>query len=415
MGSPGSERLVKKTFRWLIPDSGTDRNNNFAAPLNIRKAGRSLIYEFEKQEKMKTITVAKNQRGLVYKNGQLTAVLKSGTHHLFWGKTAQLIAAQPAITAQHGLFADLQDGEFSGMLNRYEVDANQLLLRRLGKNIVECYPAGTYLFWKTEMAFSYELIDTSSTENITGFERAVLESSVMLERVHRVVVPEGNQLIVFVNGSYQHTLSANTYYFWKNANVFNFRLVDLRTVTIDVQGQELLTKDKTSIRVNFSGQYKITNVQRAIVENASYYAQMYAAIQLTIREVIGSQTLDQLLETKTELSVQLVEKANALLENIGLELITGGLKDIILPGDVKEILNKVLVAEKQAQANMIMRREETATTRNLLNTARLMEENDMLYKLKEMEFVERIAEKIDGIQIQGGANISDQLKTLFAK
>lgn len=364
---------------------------------------------------MKTITVAKNQRGLVYKNGQLTAVLKSGTHHLFWGKTAQLIAAQPAITAQHGLFADLQDGEFSGMLNRYEVDANQLLLRRLGKNIVECYPAGTYLFWKTEMAFSYELIDTSSTENITGFERAVLESSVMLERVHRVVVPEGNQLIVFVNGSYQHTLSANTYYFWKNANVFNFRLVDLRTVTIDVQGQELLTKDKTSIRVNFSGQYKITNVQRAIVENASYYAQMYAAIQLTIREVIGSQTLDQLLETKTELSVQLVEKANALLESIGLELITGGLKDIILPGDVKEILNKVLVAEKQAQANMIMRREETATTRNLLNTARLMEENDMLYKLKEMEFVERIAEKIDGIQIQGGANISDQLKTLFAK
>ena len=91
------------------------------------------------------------------------------------------------------------------------------------------------------------------------------------------------------------------------------------------------------------------------------------------------------------------------------------MKDIILPGDVKEILNKVLVAEKQAQANMIMRREETATTRNLLNTARLMEENEMLYKLKEMEFVERIADKIDGIQVQSGANVSDQLKTLFSK
>lgn len=364
---------------------------------------------------MKTITVAKSQRGLVYKNGQLTAVLKSGTHNLFWGKTAQLISAQAVITAQQVLFADLQDGEFSGMLNRYEVDVNQLLLRRLGKNIVESYTAGTYLFWKSELDFSYELIETSSTEYITGFDRAVLESSVMLERVHRVVVPEGNQLIVFVNGSYQDTLSANTYYFWKNAHVFNFRVVDLRTMNIDVQGQELLTKDKTSIRVNFSGQYKIAHIQRAIVENASYYAQMYAAIQLTIREIIGAQTLDQLLETKTELSVQLVENANVLLENIGLELISGGLKDIILPGDVKEILNKVLVAEKQAQANMIMRREETATTRNLLNTARLMEENDMLYKLKEMEFVERIAEKIDGIQVQAGANISDQLKTLFAK
>lgn len=364
---------------------------------------------------MKTITVTKNQRALVYKNGQLTEVLKAGTHNLFWGKTAQVISAQPAITAQTALFAELESGEFSNLLTRYEVASNQLLLRFLGKNIVETYGVGTYLFWKSEMAISYELIEISSTENITNFDRSVLESAIMIERVHRVVVPEGNQLVVFVNGAYRYMLPADTYYFWKNANVFSFKVVDLRTLNIEVQGQELLTKDKTSIRVNFSGQYKMVNVHRAMVENSNYYNQMYAAIQLAIREIIGSQTLDQLLETKTELSNQLVERANTLLENIGLELITGGLKDIILPGDVKEILNKVLVAEKQAQANMIMRREETATTRNLLNTARLMEENEMLYKLKEMEFVERIADKIDGIQVQSGANVSDQLKTLFSK
>jgi hypothetical protein len=364
---------------------------------------------------MKTITIAKNQRGLVYKNGQLTEVLKSGTHHLFWGKSAQLIAAQPAINGQSVLFTELDGNEFSDSLIRHEVNANQLLLRALGKNIIETYAAGTYLFWKTELNLSYELIETSSTKNITQFDRSVLESSALIERIHRVVVPEGNQLMVFVNGAYQYTLNADTYYFWKNANVFTFKVMDLRTLNIEVQGQELLTKDKTSIRVNFSGQYKVVDAFRAVVENSNYYAQMYAAIQLTIREIIGAQTLDQLLETKTELSNQLVEKANALLENMGLELITGGLKDIILPGDVKEILNKVLVAEKQAQANMIMRREETATTRNLLNTARLMEENEMLYKLKEMEFVERIAEKIDGIQVNSGGNISDQLKTLFTK
>ncbi len=364
---------------------------------------------------MKTITVTKNERALIYKNGLLVDVLKSGTHNLFWGKNATIVSEKPAINAHSAVFGDLENGEFSNFLTRYEVDANQLLLRYVGKNIVETYAAGTYLFWKSEQSFSYELIEMGSTKNITNFERAVLESTVMIERVHKVIVPEGNQLVVFVNGAYQYILQADTYYFWKNANVFTFRVVDLRTTTVDVQGQELLTKDKTSIRVNFSGQYKIVNIHRALVENASYYAQMYASIQLAIRETIGGQTLDQLLETKTELSNQLVEQANALLENIGLELISGGLKDIILPGDVKEILNKVLVAEKQAQANMIMRREETATTRNLLNTARLMEENEMLYKLKEMEFVERIAEKIDGINIQSGANISDQLKTLFTK
>lgn len=364
---------------------------------------------------MKTITVTKNERALIYKNGLLIDVMKYGTHQLFWNKSVVKVFEKTVVPATSHLFADLENGEFSNMLLRYEVDANQLLLRSLGKNIVETYTAGTYLFWKSEMAFSYELIETSSTKNITNFERSVLESAVMIERVHKVIVPEGNQLVVFVNGAYQYTLAADTYYFWKNANVFSFKVVDLRTLNIEVQGQELLTKDKTSIRVNFSGQYKIVNIHRAMVENSNYFNQMYASIQLAIREIIGSQTLDQLLETKTELSAQLVGRANDLLQNIGLELITGGLKDIILPGDVKEILNKVLVAEKQAQANMIMRREETATTRNLLNTARLMEENEMLYKLKEMEFVERIAEKIEGINIQSGANISDQLKTLFTK
>jgi hypothetical protein len=87
----------------------------------------------------------------------------------------------------------------------------------------------------------------------------------------------------------------------------------------------------------------------------------------------------------------------------------------VLPGDVKEIMNQVLVAEKRAQANVIMRREETASTRSLLNTAKLMEENAMLFKLKEMEYVEKIAEKIQTIQLSGGGQLVDQLKQLFVR
>jgi len=86
-----------------------------------------------------------------------------------------------------------------------------------------------------------------------------------------------------------------------------------------------------------------------------------------------------------------------------------------LPGDVKEIMNQVLIAEKRAQANIITRREETASTRSLLNTAKLMEENTMLYKLKEMEYVEKIAEKINNISLSGSGQIVDQLKQIFVK
>jgi hypothetical protein len=76
-------------------------------------------------------------------------------------------------------------------------------------------------------------------------------------------------------------------------------------------------------------------------------------------------------------------------------------------------MNQVLVAQKKAEANVIMRREETASTRSLLNTAKLIEENSMLFKLKEMEYVEKIADKINTISLSGGNQIIDQLKDIF--
>jgi hypothetical protein len=77
-------------------------------------------------------------------------------------------------------------------------------------------------------------------------------------------------------------------------------------------------------------------------------------------------------------------------------------------------MNQVLIAEKKAQANLIMRREETASTRSLLNTAKLIEDNPMLLRLKELEYVEKIAEKIDNISVSGGGVLIDQLRQLFS-
>jgi regulator of protease activity HflC (stomatin/prohibitin superfamily) len=100
-------------------------------------------------------------------------------------------------------------------------------------------------------------------------------------------------------------------------------------------------------------------------------------------------------------------------ELLGVEVKDFCIRDIILPGDVREIMNQVLIAEKKAQANTIMRREETASTRSLLNTAKLMEENAMLWKLKEMEYVEKIAEKISSISVNGNGMLIEQLKQIF--
>jgi hypothetical protein len=99
-------------------------------------------------------------------------------------------------------------------------------------------------------------------------------------------------------------------------------------------------------------------------------------------------------------------------QDYGAEFLFAGVKDIILPGEIKDILNTVLIAEKKALANVITRREETASTRSLLNTAKLMDENHTLYRLKELEFMEKICDNIGNISLNGGG-LLEQLNSLL--
>ncbi len=122
---------------------------------------------------------------------------------------------------------------------------------------------------------------------------------------------------------------------------------------------------------------------------------------------------DELLEKKDAIVPFILDAVKNTADNLGVAVNGFGIRDIILPGDVKDIMNKVLIAEKNAQANSIMRREETASTRSLLNTAKLMEDNTMLWKLKEMEYVEKIADKISNISVSGNGALIEQLKQIF--
>jgi regulator of protease activity HflC (stomatin/prohibitin superfamily) len=151
------------------------------------------------------------------------------------------------------------------------------------------------------------------------------------------------------------------------------------------------------------------------VVNKEYERQLYVMAQLGLREQVAILTLDELLDKREALSESILAVIGPKAETMGCKVLDCGIRDIILPGDVKDIMNQVLVAEKRAQANVIMRREETASTRSLLNTAKLMEENTMLYKLKEMEYVEKIAEKINTISVNGSGDLIGQLKQIFAK
>jgi regulator of protease activity HflC (stomatin/prohibitin superfamily) len=79
------------------------------------------------------------------------------------------------------------------------------------------------------------------------------------------------------------------------------------------------------------------------------------------------------------------------LGDLGLEVLSVGIRDVIMPGDMKDLMNKVTGAKKAAEANLIARREETAAMRSQANTARLLAENPTLMRLRELEVLEKIA------------------------
>jgi len=180
---------------------------------------------------------------------------------------------------------------------------------------------------------------------------------------------------------------------------------------LEVPGQEILTKDKVTIRVNISAIYEVT--ARKTVKDASEY--LYRILQIAVRQTLGKRTLEEVLAEKTDLDEAVSAEVRREMEAYGVRVGAIALKDIVLPGDIREILNQVVAAEKQAQANLIRRREETAATRSLLNTAKLMEDNPLLVRLKELETLEKISEKVDKITVIGGMNaLIDKTVTLRA-
>jgi regulator of protease activity HflC (stomatin/prohibitin superfamily) len=171
---------------------------------------------------------------------------------------------------------------------------------------------------------------------------------------------------------------------------------------MEVAGQEILTRDKVSLRVNLTALWQVLDVVKARGALSNFVEFVYKELQFALREAVGTRTLDELLGDKGVLDRDIGAAVRAKVGEHGLAVHSVGVKDVILPGEMKTILNQVVEAEKVAQANLIKRREETAATRSLLNTARMMDENPTLLRLKELETLEKVTEKIDKLTVFGG-------------
>ncbi len=363
---------------------------------------------------MKRVIVNKGKIALVFKKGNYKKVLTEGMYWIAPNKRVFLYDLAKPFYPSIELSILLKDEELTKYLHVIEVGDNEIALQYENGNFKTILTPGRYAFWKGVTEYSFVKVDLGKFEITENIDKNTLLRPELSQYVRAIAVEPYQKALLFIDGKYEKTIETGEYYYWKNATKIHVAKVDMRQLQLEISGQEILTKDKAALRVNFYTQYKVVDIIKAINENKEYEKQLYILMQLALREFIGTLSLDEILEKKDSISKYVKESLKEKSADLGVEIKDCGVRDIILPGEVKDIMNQVLVAQKKAQANIITRREETASTRSLLNTAKLLEENEMLFKLKEMEYVEKISDKINSISLSGGNQVLNQLKEIFS-
>lgn len=361
---------------------------------------------------MKTITVRKGQLGLLAKKGDYYKVLEAGEHRLPWFNTPEVLMVnrdgsdvpdalaeylrrfQPSWVERYCLAVTLTDNEVGA-----------LYLNGVLQEIIP--PASRRLFWQADDALTLVRIDTRHVQVPEEVMAAVLQprrSGAVKGRDALLVVqvPAWHVGVIKIDGETQPLLPPGMSAWWKVNHLVDAEVVDTRLQVLEVGGQEILTKDKVNLRLNLAANWRYRDVLSAFGQLTRPVDHLYRELQFALREAVGTRTLDELLEDKQVIDEVVSAQVKARITPFGIDVASLGVKDIVLPGEMKTILSRLVEAEKSAQANVIRRREETAATRSLLNTAKVMENNPVALRLKELETLERVAERIDKISVFGG-------------
>lgn len=364
---------------------------------------------------LKRFVVKKNERGALLRDGDFERILNAGRHYFMdplgrlslvtWQLDAPmadirmvdyLIQSEPETVEEY--FVRMELGEDEAGL-RYENDV-----------LVEVLAPGTRrFFWKGLL--NHRLVKVDLRQGY-GVSSALVAHVVQPGLRGRTVAGLGGLLIaqvpayhvgvLQVDGKIERLMSPGVEAFWRFNRDVQVELVDTRLQNMEVSGQEILSRDKVGLRLNLAATWRYTDVLRAFEKMNKPAEHLYRELQFGLRAAVGTRNLDELLENKQTIDEVVSTHLRHKLEGFGIEVGSVGVKDIVLPGEMKTILARVVEAEKSAEANVIRRREETAATRSLLNTAKVMEGNPVALRLKELETLERVAERIDRITVFGG-------------
>jgi regulator of protease activity HflC (stomatin/prohibitin superfamily) len=339
------------------------------------------------------VKVRSFELGLYFRDGEFKGLLGEGRYWFMdpLGKVRIEVVSQRAPWLVHEkLDVIVKSGALRERAVVLDLKDHERALVWIDGRFSHVLPPGLYAYWTGFREVAVQTIDARRAR-FAHPDLRVIEQSALADRVlDSYALEKGHMGVLFEDGQYVETLPPGRYAFWKNVAKVALVPVDMRETMLDVAGQEIMTADKVTLRMNAVITYRVVDAKIAVTATDDVRQALYREAQLALRGVVGGRELDQFLADKDAVAREMEEIIRRRVTALGLEIVSAGIRDVILPGDMKDLMNKVTEAKKAAEANLIVRREETAAVRSQANTAKLLEGNPTLMRLRELEVLEKV-------------------------
>jgi len=365
---------------------------------------------------LKTIKIRGYEMGLLFRDGEFKGLLGAGRHWFvdpLRKVRVEVVSQRDPWMVHDKLDMIVKSGVLKDRALVLDLKDRQRALVWVDGRFSHVLPPGLYAYWTALRDVKVEIVDVTSVRFVHR-ELQVITRSTLADRVLEVLtVEQGHVGVLYVDGSYVETLAPGRHAFWKNVAKVTLVPVDLRETMHDVAGQEIMTADKVTLRLNAVVTYRVTDPLKVVSIADDARQALYREAQLALRAVVGTRELDTFLTAKDGVAQELEELLRQRAAALGLEVIAVGIRDVILPGEMKTLLNKVTEAKKAAEANLIVRREETAAIRSQANTAKLLADNPTLMRLRELEVLEKVAGSGKLNVVVGEKGLTDRIVNLL--
>jgi regulator of protease activity HflC (stomatin/prohibitin superfamily) len=176
---------------------------------------------------------------------------------------------------------------------------------------------------------------------------------------HEVIVRSGFRGLRYVDGRFDRVLEPGRYrltgrrHLGRRLPQVEIVPVDLRERELNIKGQEILTADKVAVRVNIITHFRVVDPVAAMEQVADYGDRVYSDVQLAARRSLASMSLEAILTNRNQLSEDILRDVEGVSAGYGVEIIRADVKDLVFPGNLQDIMNRVLTAQRMAEAQMV--------------------------------------------------------------